>query len=52
VFQLLEHVKFVNAALALTTEIAPVLQPDDHEPVETVAAAISLAQSDADRFKE
>lgn len=37
---------------ALATEIAPALQSDDHDPVETVAAAISLVQSDADRFKE
>jgi hypothetical protein len=37
---------------ALATEIAPALQSDDHDPVETVAAAIALAQSDADRFKE
>ena len=40
------------AILALTNEIAPALQSEDHDPVETVAAAISLAQSDADRFKE
>jgi len=37
---------------ALATEIAPALQSDDHDPVETVAAAISLVQSDGDRFKE
>lgn len=50
-FRLAEHL-LISLITALTTEIAPSLQPEDHDPVETVAAAISIVQADADRYKE